>query len=105
MLTGDYAKAKEKFRECLKQNPSDQIKGMVLNNLALAYYWQKYPKMDNPDKLKLFKRDSDELIENEFATIPQLFKDSIRALEGINCSLQIVILLMISHIRSSCKDC
>lgn len=81
-MLGDYSKAKEFFRECLKQQPSEQIKGMVLNNLAMAYYWQKFSNLDQPERLKKYKRDSDEMIEKEIATVPALLKDAIKNLEG-----------------------
>lgn len=55
---------------------------MVLNNLALAYYWQKNTNLDVPDRIKNFKRDSEETIDKELKTVVTLLKDSIRELEG-----------------------
>lgn len=83
MLKGDYLKAKKYLRDCLKTDPKDDIKGVVLNNLALAYYWQKFSTLDDPERLATFKRDSDDMIEREFKTILTMLKDSVRCLEGI----------------------
>lgn len=82
MLTGNYLKAKTYFRECLKKDPNPAIKGMVLNNLALAYYWQKFSTLDDAERVKSFQKDSDDAIEKEFRTVVILFKDAIRALES-----------------------
>ena len=82
MLAGNYLKAKSYLRECLKKDPNPQLKGMVLNNLALAYYWQKYSALDDPNRIKDFKKDAEENIEKELKTIVFMLKDSIRSLEG-----------------------
>ena len=55
----------------------------MLNNLALAYLWQKFPLFDEEDKRKGFTRDTDDLIEKELKTVPALLKDSFSALEGL----------------------
>ena len=75
-------KAKHYLRECLRTEPKDNIKGAVLNNLALAYYWQKFSTLDAEDRLSTFKKDSDDMIEREFQTGLTMLKDSIRCFEG-----------------------
>lgn len=39
LLEGNYRDAKKRFREVLKLQPNNHLRGMALNNLALAYRW------------------------------------------------------------------
>jgi hypothetical protein len=82
-LIGDYASAKKVFRECLKLDPSSEIKGPLLNNLAMAYHWQKFRVYDETERLKLFEQTEDSVVEKEVDTIIPLLKSAIKALESI----------------------
>lgn len=55
----------------------------MLNNLALAYLWQKFPIFDEDSRRKQFSRDTDEVIEREIQTIPSMLKDSLSAHEKL----------------------
>lgn len=54
-----------------------------MNNLALAYLWQKFPLFDEEERRKNFSRETDDIIEKEIQTVPALLKDSLAALEGL----------------------
>ena len=43
LLLGNYADAKLKYAECLDSAPNSRLKNMVINNLAVACWWQKNP--------------------------------------------------------------
>ena len=79
-------KAKHLFRECLKMDPSNDIKARVLNNLAMTYYWQKMPQYERKEEQSKFPRDADATIEKEFGTVIPLLKESIRCFEEVEKS-------------------
>jgi hypothetical protein len=85
-LIGDYASAKKVFRECLKLDPSAEIKGPLLNNLALAYYWQKFRVYDETERVKLYEQTEESVVQKEVETIIPLLKSSIKSLESTHSS-------------------
>lgn len=87
LLYGNYGDSKRRLYECLKLDPTNNIlKGMILNNLAVACWWHKYPYAIRLQDLKSSEEEEekfraepyeDSKISAEFNECKTLLKNSI----------------------------
>lgn len=95
LLKGNYVDAKTRLRECLMMQPNNLLKGYVLNNLAVASWWHKFPNFStlpedeegSLDSASGFPDNDAEYsfsqIDQDFANVIPLFKNSLYNIENV----------------------
>jgi len=79
---GNYADAKIKYSECLENQPKDDLKIKIYNNLALACWWNKNPLIVSDKDLHKINISS-ELIDSDFKQVKSLFLKGLSVSENI----------------------